>query len=665
MKRWRGFLLSLLVAGLILGSAIPAFGEGVISFAITEMALAHGQNYDLRPAVMGPEGAADNAYWESDDPEVVRVAGGVVQAVKGGSANVSAKYAGGEASLTVHVNAVKPKKLTLSKKSVTISPNYSMQLKGKISPKKSTYKTITWVSSKPEVVSVTDDGTITGVSLGTALINATIEGTNVSATCVVKVSMIPVSRVSFVKRSLSMKVGDSKTLTVKITPATAADRTLTWRSSNPAVATVSTEGYVEALIPGKTTITATSNDSARKTASMKITVLAVRVQSVAPSFTYAAMEIGEEKALSCTVKPDNASFPNVTYTSSKPTVASVSEDGTIKAESSGTAIIKCSADGGRKSANVRILVRSSGEGKTPIVITAVGDITIGGDPRRGSYRLYEQLVEKHGGYGGVLGKFKTTFESDDFTIVNLESVLTNATAHAKKSYVLKAEPEYVKVLSSSSVEAANMANNHCNDFGARGINETKQTLAGKGIAYCYGGVTNITRVNGVRIGICGFHIGDTKQAVAAKVTRALRPRCDLLIASVHWGKEYAYAASAQQIQYGRALVDAGADLVLGHHSHVVSGIEIYKGKHIVYGLGTFSSCVATPKDMDTFAFRQKFYVSENGVEDGGIRIIPASMSSSTGSNNAQPIKLTGDAADRVKEKIRRYSARFSIRPIIE
>ncbi len=112
-------------------------------------------------------------------------------------------------------------------------------------------------------------------------------------------------------------------------------------------------------------------------------------------------------------------------------------------------------------------------------------------------------------------------------------------------------------------------------------------------------------------------------------------------------------------------MDAGADLVLGHHSHVVSGIEIYKGKHIVYGLGTFSSCIATPMDMDTFAFQQKFLVSSSGVEDGGIKIIPASISGSSGSNNAQPIKLSGDAAERVKAKIRKYSARFSVRPIID
>ena len=135
----------------------------------------------------------------------------------------------------------------------------------------------------------------------------------------------------------------------------------------------------------------------------------------------------------------------------------------------------------------------------------------------------------------------------------------------------------------------------------------------------------------------------------------------LVVVSLHWGKEYVYSVSASQRSLARSLITAGADLVVGHHSHVVSGIEKYKDRYIVYSLGNFSSAILTPQDMDTMIFRQTFILDE---ETGKVTpqvpdVIPCSMSSAA-KNNATPVVLKGADKQRVIKKINRYSTNFSL-----
>ena len=148
-----------------------------------------------------------------------------------------------------------------------------------------------------------------------------------------------------------------------------------------------------------------------------------------------------------------------------------------------------------------------------------------------------------------------------------------------------------------------------------------------------------------------YTTGELKEMVSAQ-----RAECDLLIVMIHWGEELLYKASSSQVKYAHALIDAGADLVLGSHSHVVGGIEKYNGKYIAYGLGNF--CFggnSDPTDYDCMIFRQTFVMSDSGADDGGIAIIPCSVSSISNVNNYQPTPLTGDDAVRVIKKIARLS----------
>lgn len=128
----------------------------------------------------------------------------------------------------------------------------------------------------------------------------------------------------------------------------------------------------------------------------------------------------------------------------------------------------------------------------------------------------------------------------------------------------------------------------------------------------------------------------------------------------HWGTEKATEPDATQITLAHAAVDVGADLVVGHHPHVLQGIEKYNGKYIAYSLGNF--CFggnSTPSDMDTIIFRQTFHVTKDGVEpDADVEIIPCSISSVAGYNNYQPTPAQGSEADRIMEKLNECSSAY-------
>ena len=113
----------------------------------------------------------------------------------------------------------------------------------------------------------------------------------------------------------------------------------------------------------------------------------------------------------------------------------------------------------------------------------------------------------------------------------------------------------------------------------------------------------------------------------------------ITIVIFHWGNEKEEVPDSNQMTLGRLAIDEGADLVCGHHPHVLQGIEEYKGKNIVYSLGNF--CFggnSYPSDMDTMIFQQTFTVDKNGVKaDNVTNVIPCSISSEYDYNNYQPL----------------------------
>ena len=292
-----------------------------------------------------------------------------------------------------------------------------------------------------------------------------------------------------------------------------------------------------------------------------------------------------------------------------------------------------------------------------VLISAAGDCTLGGEFNQGTAAKFRKKWEAEGA-DYFLANVRPVFAADDITIVNLEGPLTTSTDLRRgRAFNFKGDPDYVRILKGSSVEVCNIANNHTFDFGKAGAQETISVLEEAGIGAC--GYTQVCyrEVNGVRVGFVGFECWEHTEKEAAQLVKKVRPECDLLIASFHWGYEYSYSSNAFQRNCGRALIDAGADLVLGHHSHVIGGVEQYKGKYIVYSLGNFCFGGNTnPEDKDTYIFQQRFRIAADGtVSDDGVRIIPCALSSSSRTNDYRPTPLSGKEYERVLKKIKKYS----------
>ncbi|MBP3362054.1 MAG: CapA family protein [Clostridia bacterium] len=295
-----------------------------------------------------------------------------------------------------------------------------------------------------------------------------------------------------------------------------------------------------------------------------------------------------------------------------------------------------------------------------VKITAVGDCTLATDINgAGAGSFVSEVLAQNDNYSYFLKNVRQYFENDDLTIVNLEGTLSENGTRADKQFAFRGKPEYVKILSDSSVEAANLANNHTHDYGSIAFSDTKLHLSDNGIA-CFEGLdVAMLEKNGIKIGLIGINaLNDTHRSYLDKaMERAKAENPDLIIVSFHWGIEKASSPTDLQVSLAHKAIDNGADLVIGHHPHVLQGIEKYKDKYILYSLGNF--CFGgnrNSSDKDTMIFKQEFTFRDGAlVIDDNISIIPCSISSVTSRNNYQPTPLTGAARDRVIKKITGYT----------
>lgn len=311
--------------------------------------------------------------------------------------------------------------------------------------------------------------------------------------------------------------------------------------------------------------------------------------------------------------------------------------------------------------------RVQDDGSVIVTISATGDVTIGGDTRKSGKSIFDkQLAQEELGLDFPLSNVKSIFEADDMTLINFEGTLTNTKSATKNTYSFAAPPEYVQVLTSSSVEAVSLENNHVMDHGTAGYQDTCDTLAAAGIAYSgHLGASTFTTDTGVKIGMLAYQTfnGNYKNIYASIEgdIQALRDAgCALVIVSYHWGAEKDYVPNERQVPLGRATIDAGADLVIGHHSHRMNPIELYKGKYICYSLGNFSFAGnAKPEDMDTYIFQQRFRVYPDGTaENADMRIIPCSISSQEKVNDFKPTPKDADGAQALLARLDQLNAQF-------
>lgn len=222
-----------------------------------------------------------------------------------------------------------------------------------------------------------------------------------------------------------------------------------------------------------------------------------------------------------------------------------------------------------------------------------------------------ELLQKKG-YDYSFSALDGMFKKDDLTVVNLETPITVGGVDAEnKQYVFKGAPEALEALKSAGVDVVNLANNHTLDQGEQGLLDTLDNLSSRGIPYVGAGknsqeayTAQYFERNGIKIALLGFTrvipqsdwtAGAGKPGVASvydsrealKTIAAAKKKADLVVVVVHWGKERVEQYDDIQQALGRSFIDAGADLVMGGHPHVLQGIEPYKGKWIAYSTGNF------------------------------------------------------------------------------
>lgn len=233
------------------------------------------------------------------------------------------------------------------------------------------------------------------------------------------------------------------------------------------------------------------------------------------------------------------------------------------------------------------------------------------------------------------------FENDDFTIINLEVVLADKGYSVGKTFTFRGPTAYSQIMSGSSVEAVTLANNHTMDYGEDGYKSTKKVLTDAGIHYAENySSTLITLDKGLVVGLyaLGDDVGgiDQKRAVS-DIKKLKEDGAELIIVAAHWGKEGQYRPTATQEKLGRAMIDAGANIIYGHHPHVLQPIEEYNGGIIYYSMGNFCFGGHTnPRDKDSVLIQQEVIRTHDGtVSLGELTLIPCSISSSD-RNNYQP-----------------------------
>lgn len=252
--------------------------------------------------------------------------------------------------------------ISLDKSNTTISKGSTETLTATVYPANATNKSVTWSSNNPSVATVNSNGTITAVGTGTAIITVkTVDGGKTAA-CTVTVTepIVSVTSVVLNKSNITISKGSTETLTAIVYPANATNKSVTWSSNNPSVATVNSNGVVTAVGAGTAIITVRTVDGNQTaTCSVAVTETNVPVASVSLNKSSVTITKGNTETLTATVYPVNATNKILSWVSSSTSVATVDSNGIVTAVGTGTATITVIAASGGKSASCTVTVTDS------------------------------------------------------------------------------------------------------------------------------------------------------------------------------------------------------------------------------------------------------------------------------------------------------------------
>lgn len=297
---------------------------------------------------------------------------------------------------------------------------------------------------------------------------------------------------------------------------------------------------------------------------------------------------------------------------------------------------------------------------TEVLLTSVGDCTLGRDDKYSFEDSLPHVLEKNNkDFSYIFKNVYPIFSNDDITIANLEGTFTNSNAKADKQFTFKAPPEYAKILPLGHIEGVNLSNNHTMDYLKQGFEDTKTALISEGIEYFGEGNVWITEVKGVKFGFLGYkgfyNSKELQDKIKNDISNLKNQNCTVVI-NFHWGDEGKYNPNSVQKSIAHFAIDNGADLIIGHHPHVIQGVEKYKNKLIFYSLGNFAfGGNRNPSDKDTIIVQVKFNFENSTLSSYDFKVIPAKISSVNYANDYSPIVAEGNSKSAILDKLNKLS----------
>lgn len=264
-------------------------------------------------------------------------------------------------------------------------------------------------------------------------------------------------------------------------------------------------------------------------------------------------------------------------------------------------------------------------------VVAVGDIMLG-------RRVGKLLTSSGKGYEYGFKQVEPVLKKGDVIFGNLESPATASEKSLSREHkiILKCSPQAITAVKAAGFNVLSIANNHMMDYYGKGMLDTIDVLNKNGIAFSGGGKNleearkpAIIEKNGLKYGVLSYTdmaeymyvgnpnisyaAGNNKSGVAPRKLEMIlediarvKPQVDILAVSLHWGVEESFTIPDSQVEFAHKLIDSGADVILGHHPHQFQGIEVYKGKPIIYSMGNFLFDQNDPENQESFIMNMQY-----------------------------------------------------------
>lgn len=274
-----------------------------------------------------------------------------------------------------------------------------------------------------------------------------------------------------------------------------------------------------------------------------------------------------------------------------------------------------------------------------VTLSFVGDCSIGDSAQYTTAKSSYHTCINQNGYAWPFSLVHDYLANDDLTVANLEVVFTTRTRHQDKMYYLKGDPSFVNVLTEGSIEMVNTVNNHCMDFMNDGYVDSLATLDSAGVKH-FGtinpGLANphddlgLVNVNGILFGFVGWSYPQEYDLrnISNRIVQLKSQGAEVVVVSLHWGRETYMTPESWQYTFARNVLDAGADLVWGHHPHVIQPIAIYGGKPILFSTGNFTFGTMSDVNPATGIFQLTYEKTAAGPALKELKVIPCTTQKS-------------------------------------